>query len=166
MPVHGEWRHLRANADLAIATGIDPERVVVVDDGQVVDLVGGRVKVTGKVRAGYVYVSAGSVGDVTEEELRDRVTLSQQGTVTVIALVDADTGRLTEPPDFLARGLGTDEAMFDASVPAIEKALASAAAEGIGDPQELENRIARAVSQWAFRKHRRNPLVVPVVIEA
>jgi ribonuclease J len=164
--VHGEWRHLRANADLAIATGIDPDRVVVVDDGVVVDLVDGRVKVAGKVRAGYVYVSAGTVGDVTEESLRDRVTLSQEGTVTVVALVDADSGKLTEPPDFLARGLGTDEALFDGAIPAIEKVLAEAAAEGIDDPQELEKRIARAVSRWAGRKHRRNPLVVPVVIEA
>ncbi|MFK5634079.1 MULTISPECIES: ribonuclease J [unclassified Ornithinimicrobium] len=166
MPVHGEWRHLRANADLAISTGIHPDRVALVDDGVVVDLVDGRVKVTGKVRAGYVYVSAGTVGDVTEESLRDRVTLSQQGTVTVVAIVDAATGQLAEPPDFLARGLGTDEAMFDAAIPAIEKALAAAAAEGIGDHGELEKRIGRAVSQWADRKHRRNPLVIPVVIEA
>ncbi|WP_134773082.1 ribonuclease J [Ornithinimicrobium flavum] len=166
MPVHGEWRHLRANADLAIATGIHPDNVVVVDDGMVVDLVDGRVKVSGKVRAGYVYVSAGSVGDVTEEELRDRLTLSQQGTVTVVALVDAETGKLAEPPDFLARGLGTDPTMFDAAVPAIEKALADAASQGIGDYRELEQRIGRAVSQWAGRKHRRNPLVIPVVIEA
>ncbi len=78
MPVHGEWRHLRANADLAIATGLDPEHVVVVDDGVVVDLQDGEVRVTGKVRAGYVYVSAGTVGGVTEESLRDRVTLSQE----------------------------------------------------------------------------------------
>ncbi|WP_131104720.1 ribonuclease J [Ornithinimicrobium sufpigmenti] len=166
MPVHGEWRHLRANADLAIATGIDPERVVVVDDGVVVDLVDGKIKVTGKVRAGYVYVSAGTVGDVTEESLRDRVTLSQEGTVTVVALVDADTGKLTEQPDFLARGLGTAETLFDGAVPAIESALAEAAAQGVSDPQELEKRIGRAVTRWAGRKHRRNPLVVPVVIEA
>ena len=166
MPVHGEWRHLRANADLAIATGMHPDNVVVVDDGMVVDLVDGRVKVTGKVRAGYVYVSAGSVGDVTEDELRDRLTLSQQGTVTVIALIDADTGRLTEPPDFVGRGLGADEKVFEAAIPAIEKALADAASQGIGDARELEQRIGRAVSQWANRKHRRNPMVIPVVIDA
>ncbi|WP_256840587.1 ribonuclease J [Ornithinimicrobium faecis] len=166
MPVHGEWRHLRANADLAISTGIHPDNVVVVDDGMVVDLVKGRVSVTGKVRAGYVYVSAGSVGDVTEDELRDRVTLSQQGTVTVIALIDAETGKLTEPPDFVGRGLGADEKVFDAAIPAIEKALADAASQGIGEARELEQRIGRAVSQWANRKHRRNPLVIPVVIDA
>ncbi|OLT20622.1 RNase J family beta-CASP ribonuclease [Ornithinimicrobium sp. CNJ-824] len=166
LPVHGEWRHLRANADLAIATGLDPERVPVIDDGMVVDLVDGRVKVTGKVRAGYVYVSAGTVGDVTEDELRDRVTLSRQGTVTIVALVDADTGQLTEPPDFVGRGLGTDESIFEAAVPVIEKALADAAANGIGDHAELEQRIERAVSRWAERKHRRNPLIIPVVIEA
>ncbi|WP_153393773.1 ribonuclease J [Ornithinicoccus halotolerans] len=166
MPVHGEWRHLRANADLAIRTGIAPDRVVVADDGVVVDLIDGRAKVTGKVRAGYVYVDGASVGGVTEEALRDRVTLSQQGTVTVVALVDADTGELTEPPDFLARGFGTDEALFEGAVPAIERALAGAAAKGIGDAHELEQLMARALSQWVARKHRRNPLVIPVVIEA
>ncbi|MFK5688148.1 ribonuclease J [Ornithinimicrobium sp. LYQ92] len=166
MPVHGEWRHLRANADLAISTGMDPARVPVVDDGVVVDLVDGKATVTGKVRAGYVYVSGGTVGDVTEELLRDRVTLSQQGTVTVVAIVDTQTGSLAEPPDFVARGLGTDEAMFEGAIPAIEKVLSGAAKDGIGDPAELEQRIGKAVSQWAARKHRRNPLVIPVVIEA
>src|SRR5690606_26458339 len=166
MPVHGEWRHLRANADPAIRTGIHPDNVAAVDDGMVVDLVDGRVKVSGKVRAGYVYVSAGSVGDVTEEELRVRLTLGQQGTVTVVALVDAEAGTLAEPPDFLARGMGTDEKMFEAAVPAIEKALADAAAQGIGDYRELEQRIGRAVSQWAGRQHRRNPPGIPGVTEA
>jgi ribonuclease J len=166
MPVHGEFRHLRANADIAIRTGIDPERVVVAEDGMVVDLVDGRAQVTGKVRAGYVYVDGTQVGSLTEAQLRDRRTLATQGTVTVVALVDSDTGALTEPPDFLARGFGQDEAALEGCVPDIEKALARAAAEGIGDPQELEQLIARAVSRWVGRKLRRDPLVIPVVIEA
>ena len=166
MPVHGEWRHLRANADLAIATGLDPAHVPVVDDGVVVDLQDGEVRVTGKVRAGYVYVSAGTVGGVTEESLRDRVTLSQEGIVTVLALIDIDTGKLVEPPEFLARGLGADDSLFEDAIPSIEKALAAAASDGVGDPIDLEKRIGRAVSQWAGRKHRRNPLVIPVVVEA
>ena len=166
MPVHGEWRHLRANADLAIRTGVDPERVVIAEDGVVVDLVDGRATVTGKVRAGYVYVDGMNVGGVTEASLKDRRTLAQEGTVTVVALVDADTGKLTEPPDFLARGFSHGTAVFDAVVPLIETALAKASKEGITDHHQLEQIIVRTISRWAFKTYRRNPLIVPVVIDA
>ncbi len=166
MPVHGEWRHLRANADLAIRTGVDPKRVVIAEDGVVVDLVDGLTTITGKVRAGYVYVDGMNVGGVTEASLKDRRTLAQEGTVTVVALVDADTGKLTEPPDFLARGFSHDTAVFDAVVPLIETALAKAAREGITDHHQLEQIIVRTVSKWAFKTYRRNPLIIPVVIDA
>ncbi len=166
MPVHGEWRHLRANADLAIRTGIDPARVVIAEDGVVVDLVDGRATMTGKVRAGHVYVDGLNVGGVTEASLKDRRTLAQEGTVTVVALVDADTGALAEPPDFLARGYSHDETTFDAVIPLIEKALARAAGEGVGDPHQLEQIIVRTVSRWTFKTHRRTPLIIPVVIDA
>ena len=66
MPVHGEWRHLRAHAELAALTGVPPQSVVIAEDGVVVDLVDGRVAVAGKVPCGYVYVDGLSVGDVTE----------------------------------------------------------------------------------------------------
>ncbi|MFP5335722.1 MAG: ribonuclease J [Actinomycetes bacterium] len=166
MPVHGEWRHLRANADLAIRTGVPADRVVIADDGVVVDLVDGKAQVTGKVRAGYVYVDGMTVGGVTESSLKDRRTLAEEGVLTVVALVDADTGELTEPPDFLARGFVHDDTTFDAVVPLIEKALAGAAAEGIGEAHQLEQLIVRTVSRWAYKTHRRNPLIIPVVVDA
>ena len=166
MPVHGEWRHLRANADLAIATGVPPENVVIAEDGYVVDLADGRAKITGKVRAGYVFVDGMSVGDITEASLKDRRTLAEEGVITVVVLVDADSGALTETPDFIARGFAHDASTFEGAVPAVEKALAKAASEGIGDSQQLEALIARAVGTWAHRKHRRSPLVIPVVIDA
>src|SRR3954449_11783390 len=121
MPVHGEWRHLRANADLAIRTGVDPERVVIAEDGVVVDLVKGRAKITGKVPAGNVYVDAQTVGGATETSLKDRRTLAEEGVVTVLALVDADTGKLAEEPDFLIRGFVHDPEAFRAAVPVVEK---------------------------------------------
>ena len=83
MPVHGEWRHLRANADLAIRTGVDPKNVVIAEDGVVVDLVEGHAKITGKVPAGNVYVDGVEVGGATEATLRDRRTLAEEGVVTV-----------------------------------------------------------------------------------
>jgi len=166
MPVHGEWRHLTANAALAIRTGVPVDRVVLAEDGVVVDLVNGRASITGKVPAGLVYVDGMTVGGATEASLQDRRTLAEGGFITIVALVDADTGLLTEPPDFLARGFVHDQATFDAAVPLIEKALAKAAAEGIGEPHQLEQLIHRTVSRWARDTYRRTPIIVPIVIEA
>ncbi|MFJ8630856.1 ribonuclease J [Streptomyces sp. NPDC093568] len=166
MPVHGEWRHLRANADLAIRTGVDPERVVIAEDGVVVDLVDGRASITGKVPAGNVYVDGMEVGGATEASLKDRLTLAAEGVVTVVAIVDADTGALAEAPDFLARGFVHDDTTFEPVIPVIEKTLANAAEEGVGDARQLEQLLARAVANWAFRTHRRKPLIIPVIIDA
>ena len=166
MPVHGEYRHLRANADLAISTGIDPERVVLSEDGVVVDLIKGKAKITGKVAAGNVYVDAQVVGGVTESTLKDRRTLAEEGVVTVLAIVNADTGALADPPDFLVRGFEHEPGAFAPAMQVIEKTLARAASEGIGDPHQLEQMIARDVSRWAHRAFRRTPLIIPVVIDA
>ena len=166
MPVHGEWRHLKANADLAIRTGVDPKNVVLAEDGVVVDLVDGHARVTGKVPAGNVYVDAATVGGATEATLRDRRTLAEEGVVTVLAIVDADTGKLAEPPDFLIRGFVHDEAAFESAVPVVEKTLQHAAAEGIGDAHQLEQLLTRDIGRWAHRKFRRTPLIITIVIDA
>jgi len=166
MPVHGEWRHLQANADLAIRTGVPKERVVLAEDGVVVDLVDGRAKITGKVPAGNVYVDGQTVGGATEASLKDRRTLAEEGVVTVLAIVDADTGKLAEPPDFLIRGFVHDEKAFEAAVPVVEKTLAHAAREGIGDSHQLEQMLSRDIGQWAHKKFRRSPVIIPIVIDA
>ncbi|GAA0973837.1 Ribonuclease J [Nocardioides aquaticus] len=166
MPVHGEFRHLRANADLAISTGMDADRVVLAEDGVVIDLVKGRAKVTGKVAAGNVYVDGNVVGGVTEATLKDRRTLAEEGVVTVLAIVDADTGKLADPPDFLVRGFEHDPRAFDPAVTVIEKTLSRAASEGIGDSRRLEQMIGRDVGRWAQRAFRRTPMIIPVVIDA
>jgi ribonuclease J len=166
LPVHGEWRHLKANADIAVRTGVHPRGVVIAEDGVVVDLLDGKVRITGKVPAGNVYVDGTTVGGATEAHLRDRRALAQEGVITVVAIVDADTGALAEQPDFLARGFVHDETTFDEVVPLIEKALAKAAEEGVGGAVQLEQLIARAVGRWADRAYRRSPMVIPVVIDA
>jgi ribonuclease J len=166
MPVHGEFRHLKANADLAVSTGVPADRVIVAEDGVVVDLFQGRARITGKVDAGYVYVDAMTVGGVTEASLKDRRALAEEGVVTVVLIVDAHTGKLAEPPDFLARGFVHDDTTFKAVVPVIEDALARAAEEGIGDAHQLEELIGRAVGSWTYRTWHRRPVIIPVVIDA
>ncbi len=106
------------------------------------------------------------VGGATEASLKDRLTLAEEGVVTVVVIVDADTGALTEAPDFLARGFVHDDTTFEPVIPLIEKALATAVEEGVGDARQLEQLLARAVANWAFRTHRRKPLIISVIIDA
>ncbi|CAN5453928.1 ribonuclease J [soil metagenome] len=166
MPVHGEYRHLRANADLAISTGMHRDNVVLAEDGVVIDLVKGQAKIVGKVACGNIYVDAQTVGGVTEATLKDRRTLAEEGVVTVLAIVDADTGALADPPDFLVRGFEHKPGAFDPAVEVIEKTLARAASEGIGDARQLEQMMGRDVGRWAQRAFRRTPLIIPIIIDA
>jgi len=166
MPVHGEWRHLVANGALATRTGLPPENLVLAEDGVVVDLLDGQAKITGKVPAGNVYVDGMTVGGATEASLKDRRTLAEEGFITIVLLLDADTGALTESPEFLARGFVHEEGTFDRVVPLIEKALAKAAAEGIGDVRQLEQLVHRTVSRWAHDTYRRSPVILPIIIDA
>ncbi|WP_370614619.1 ribonuclease J [Mumia sp. Pv 4-285] len=166
MPVHGETRHLHANAKLAQATGVEADRVVIAEDGFVVDLVDGRARITGKVDCGYVYVDGSSVGDITESELKDRRILGEEGFISVIVVIDSQTGKMVSGPEIQARGFAEDDSVFTAIVPQIEQALASAVADGTYDTHQLQQVIRRTVGRWVSGAHRRRPMIVPVVLEA
>jgi ribonuclease J len=166
LPVHGEARHLRANAELAVKTGVDRSQVLVAANGHVIDLHEGRASVTGQVEIHNIYVDGQTVGGVTEDSLAQRRTLGEEGMITVVAIIDTDTGRLDDAPDFIAHGFEHDASTFRPVIPAIEKALAGAAEKNTTDVAELERLIAQQVQMWAQRTYRRRPVVIPVVIEA
>jgi len=165
MPVHGEWRHLRAHARLAELSGVPAGNIVIAEDGVVVDLVNGRASVVGKVACGYVYVDGLSVGEVTESSLKDRRILGEEGFVSVVIVVDSTTGKLVAGPEIHARGSGIDEASFDAVRPRLDEALARAAADDIHDPHQLGQLVRRTVGKWVNENYRRRPMIIPVVIE-
>ena len=165
MPVHGEWRHLRANADLAVLTGVPRERTVLAEDGVAVDLADGVARIAGKVPCGYVYVDGASVGDITEASLKDRRILGDEGFISVFAVVDSDTGKITGTLQVQSRGAGIDDEQLTAVVPKIEEALADAAAEGVGDAYQLQQIIRRVVGKWVNDSFRRRPMILPVIIE-
>jgi ribonuclease J len=166
MPVHGEVRHLVANAALAVRTGVPADRVVLAEDGVVVDLVDGRASVVGAVPCGYVYVDGSSVGEVTENELKDRRTLGEEGFVSVFAVVDSATGKVLAGPQILARGMAEDDAVFGDIQPDVVKALEDAIAGGATDTHQLQQVMRRVIGQWVNRRLRRRPMIVPVVVEA
>jgi ribonuclease J len=165
MPVHGEWRHLRANADLAVLTGVPRERTVLAEDGVAVDLLDGVARIAGKVPCGYVYVDGASVGEVTEASLKDRRILGDEGFVSVFAVVDSDTGKVTGTLQVQSRGAGIDDEQLGAVIPRIEEALAAAAAEGVGDVYQLQQIIRRVVGKWIDATFRRRPMILPVIVE-
>ena len=166
LPVHGEVRHMRANADLARATGVPANRVVVAEDGVVVDLVDGVATVAGKVECGYVFVDGASVGDVTESDLKDRRILGEEGFISVIVVVDSVTGKVSGGPEIHARGNTFDESSFEELRQPIIDAVDRAAGEGVDDTYQLQQTIRRTVGRWVNNTHRRRPMIIPVVIEA
>jgi ribonuclease J len=165
MPVHGEWRHLAAHADLAWQTGVPRENIVLAEDGLVVDLVDGRASVTGKVHCGYVFVDGLSVGEVTQASLKDRRILGDEGFVSAVVVVDSTSGKLVAGPEIHARGSGIDEAAFGELRPLIEEAMARAAADGINDNYQLSQTVRRILGKWVSDNYRRRPMIIPVIVE-
>ena len=165
MPVHGEWRHLKAHAELAALTGVPPENIVLAEDGIVVDLVGGKASVTGKVHCGYVFVDGLSVGEVTETSLKDRLILGEEGFISAVVVIDMTNGKLVAGPEIHARGSGIDEAAFSEIRPLLEEALARAAADGVNDAHQLGQLIRRSLGKWVNSNYRRRPMIIPVVVE-
>ncbi|NDF93117.1 MAG: ribonuclease J, partial [Actinobacteria bacterium] len=165
MPVHGEWRHMTANAELAISTGVKPSNVVVVDNGVIVDLSVGRAKVVGAVPVGYVYVDGQSIGDITEASIKDRLILGEEGFISVIVVIDSQSGKIVAGPDIHARGFAEDLELFNEVKGRIERALTGAVAGGINGTHQLSQVVRKTVGSWVGEEHRRRPMIVPVVIE-
>jgi ribonuclease J len=166
MPVHGEWRHLVANAELAVKTGVPRSRVVLAEDGVVVDLVNGVAGIVGAVPCGYVYVDGSTVGETTEALLKDRRILRDEGFVTIIVVRDAATGKVAAGPEILTRGFAEDQDVFDQVKPKLEEALAEAASNGVTDSFQLQQIIRRTVGSWLGGRLRRRPMIIPIVIDA
>ena len=165
LPVHGEHRHLRANADVAISAGIPRDKVLLAEDGMVVDLVDGRASIVGIEPVGNVFVDGATIGDLAEASVRDRRILSEDGFVSVVVVLDSTTGAIVAGPEVHARGLAEDDAVFDAVRPRIAAEVEQAARNGYDDVYELQQTIRRAIGPWLNRRLRRRPMIIPVVVE-
>ena len=164
MPVHGEWRHLRANAALAVKTGVPEDAVVLAEDGVVVDLVDGKAAITGRVEVGRVYVDGLAVGDIGESTLGDRLVLGEGGFIAITVAVDATTGRAVSRPEISGRGFSDDPKALAAVLPLVEDELSRTEAEGITDTHRIAQAVRRVVGKWVGETYRRRPMIVPTVI--
>lgn len=163
MPVHGEIRHLIANAKLAISTGVPAENAVVCEDGDVVDLVDGRARKVGRVDASYIFVDGSIVGDITES-ISDRLILGEEGFISVVAVVNLHTRSVIGALDINARGFAEDPSVFDAVREQILTGLQQALDDGVDDVYRLQQVIRRTIGAWVSRRLRRRPMIVPVVV--
>ncbi|WP_110590334.1 ribonuclease J [Microbacterium suaedae] len=166
VPVHGEYRHLMANAKVAQDSGIPESRTIIAENGTSIDLKDGEAWVSGQLDIGFVYVDGSTVGAITDADLKDRRVLGEEGFVSVIVVVDANTGKIVTGPEIHARGFAEDDKVFDKIKPKIVAALEEAAAKGVRDNHALSQTVRRTIGRWVGQRLRRRPMIVPLVIEA
>jgi ribonuclease J len=168
VPVHGEFRHLVANAELGHVMGVPHDRVIVCEDGDVLVVSDRGVEMGGRVPAGYLYVD-GIVGDVGSGVLRDRRVLASEGVVVVVVTVDTQTGKVLVGPEIITRGwvyAPEAEDLLDEACDTIATAVESALSAGVRDVEALERDVRRAAGKFVNERTRRRPMIVPVVMEA
>lgn len=165
LPIHGEWRHLKANAELAIQSGVPRSNTFIIDNGVVIDLVDHEAEVVGAIPVGFVFVDGQSIGDITESSLKDRRILGEEGFISCVVVIDSQSGKIVAGPDIHARGFNEDAAMFDEVKLRIERALATAVTDGINGTHQLSQIVRKTIGGWVGGEHRRKPMIVPVVIE-
>ena len=165
LPIHGEWRHLKANAELAIQSGVPRDNTFIIDNGVVVDMINHEAEVVGAIPVGFVFVDGQSIGDITESSLKDRRILGEEGFISCVVVIDSQSGKIVAGPDIHARGFNEDAAMFDEVKLRIEKALAAAVVDGINGTHQLSQIVRKTIGGWVGGEHRRKPMIVPVVIE-
>jgi ribonuclease J len=165
MPVHGEWRHLRAHQRIAQSVGMADERIMLAEDGTVVDLVGGLASIVGRIPVGYVYVDGLEVGDIGDTTLKDRRILGQDGFLSILVAVDSELGKVVFGPEITARGFSDDPAALDPITAELIDVVETALAEGTRDSDALAHLVRRTVGRWVDREYRRRPMLVPMVVE-
>jgi ribonuclease J len=168
VPVHGEFRHLMANGRLGELMGVPHERVLVCEDGDVLEVTDAGVEMNGRVSAGYLYVD-GIVGDVGNGVLRDRKVLASEGVVVVVVTVDSQTGKVLVGPEIITRGwvyAPEAEDLLDEACDTIARAVEKALSSGVRDVEVLERDVRKAAGKFVQERTRRRPMIVPVVMEA
>jgi ribonuclease J len=164
MPVHGTWRMLRANAALAVRTGVPGENVVLAENGVSVDLVAGKASISGAVSTGKMFVDGLITGDVGDAVVGERLTLSS-GFIGITIVLRRGTGRVAAPARLHSRGFSEDPKALEPVTSKVEEELESLAADNITDVARIAQAVRRTVGKWVGETYRRQPMIVPTIIE-
>ena len=164
LPVHGEVRHLIANAKLAVATGVPEDRALIIEDGGVIDLAKGRARVVGQLDCGYIFVDGLTEGEIGDTELTDRKILGEEGFISVVAVVNFHANTLVSGPDIHARGFADDDSVFDEIRPELVAVIERALRDGVEDTFQLQQQVRRTLGRWVSNNFRRRPMILPIVV--
>jgi ribonuclease J len=166
MPVHGEFRMLAAHGRLARDAGVEADRVILGENGSVVELSDGHARIVDQVDVGSIFVDRAGSGDVKDGALRDRRHLSESGVLIVVATVGSGNGKGPVPPEVIARGFAeTDSELFEEARDEVAETLAECYADGVTELKLLQEHIHDAVSQLVYDRTGRRPMILPVVVE-
>jgi ribonuclease J len=165
MPVHGEWRHLRAHAAIARSSGRTDAQIRLAENGVVVDLLDGVAKIVGEIEIGNVYVDGLAVGDIGDQVIKQRQILGDEGFVTILVAVDLKAGKVVFGPELTARGFTDDPDALEPIRVELIQTVEKAVADGVRDADALAHIVRRSVGRWVDRKYRRRPMLMPMVIE-
>ncbi len=165
MPIHGEYRMLAAHAQLARDAGIPDDRIVIAENGSVVELTPDGVRAVDRIDAGVTFVDGLGVGDVEDVALRDRRRLSEDGVLIVVTTVASDDGGDISPPELIARGVGEDEELIDELRGEAVRIVADLARNGVTEIKLVQEHIHDGIGQMVYDRTRRRPMILPVVIE-
>lgn len=168
IPVHGEFKHLKAQAKIAQELGIPKENIFIIQSGDVLELSEEKAQVTGKVPVGDILVDGLGVGDVGNIVLRDRQHLAEDGILIVVLGLDGATDELVSGPDIVSRGFvyvrESDELMDEARV-VVNDAVEGCLGRGISDWGKLKSSIKDALGEYVWRKTKRRPMILPIIME-
>jgi len=167
VPIHGEYRHLVANAALGRRMGVAPDQVMLCEDGDVIVIDDDGLRLGDRVPAGYVYVD-GIIGDVGTGVIRDRRVLAEEGVVVVVVTVDVQTAEIVTGPEIITRGwvyAPEAEDLLDEACDTVAEAVQRALGGGVRDVEALERDVRRAAGKFVNERTRRRPMIVPVVME-
>ena len=168
IPVHGEQRHLKTHAKLAREMGMDPRHIIISDIGKVIELTAKSAKINGTVPAGKVFVDGYGVGDVGAVVLRDRQHLAQDGMIVVVVSMSGEDGQVISGPDIITRGfvyVKESEALLEELRQVAVDALNRCQDRNIRDWSTIKGEIKGDLSGYLYKKTKRNPMILPVIME-
>lgn len=167
VPVHGEQRHLKTHAKLAREMGMDPNNILISDIGKVMEFTPTSAKINGTVPAGRVFVDGYGVGDVGAVVLRDRKHLAEDGMIVVVASMSGEDGALVSGPDIITRGfvyVKESEGLMEELRTVVLEAIGASGAKGSKDWAAVKSQIKNDLSGYLYKKTKRNPMILPVVM--
>ena len=168
IPVHGEYRHLKAHAETAMKIGIPEENIMMLTNGRVLELDKNMCKLGSTVPAGQLLVDGLGVGDVGNIVLKDRQHLSQDGLIIVVIAMDGKTGQILAGPDIISRGfvyVRESEDLMDSIKRQICKDISNMESEGIKDWTTIKTRVKDTLHDFVYSKTKRNPMIIPIISE-